>query len=488
MRKRKLHTLALTFLLLFPAFSTAQTLTLDSCRALALKNNKELQIAQQGITKSHNEQRAAHTTYLPKISLTAGYMRTGNEIQLLTNSQQAALNSLGTNLAPAITDVATAIVQKYPELAPLVQSLGNKIVPALDGAGHEIADAFRTDTRNLYTGALILTQPLYMGGKIKAYNKITQAAEEVAGLQYTAQQQDVLLSVDQAYWQVVSLANKQRLAQAYLKMLQTFDSDVQKMVAQGVATKSDELSIAVKVNEAEMTLTKVNDGLRLARMLLCQRCGLPISDALLTADEGRTDFTPTPSNLTPDVARALENRTEIKQLEKAIDIYDQKVRLQRSDYLPHLALTGGYMVSNPNVFNGFQNNFRGTWGVGVTLSVPVLTWNEHKYKINAAKAEAQMARLRLDDAREKIELQVNQATLNAQEAHKNLKLALKNEEKAQENLRMAQIAFKEESETTSNILAAHTAWLQAESQKIDAQIDIKLAETNLQDVLGIIGK
>lgn len=53
---------------------------------------------------------------------------------------------------------------------------------------------------------------------------------------------------------------------------------------------------------------------------------------------------------------------------------------------------------------------------------------------------------------------------------------------------MAQIAFKEESGTTSNVLAAHTAWLQAESQKIDAQIDIKLAETNLQDVLGIIGK
>lgn len=488
MQKSRLHTLILTALLLFPTLTAAQSLTLDSCRALALKNNKELQVAQQGITKSYNERRAAHTSYLPKISLTAGYMRTGHEIQLLTNSQQAALNALGTNLAPTIMETATAIVQKYPELAPLVQSLGNKLVPGLDAAGRDLADAFRTDTRNIYAGALILTQPLYMGGKIKAYNQITQAAEEVAGLQYTAQQQDVLLSVDQAYWQVVSLANKQRLAQAYLEMLQTFDSDVQKMVAQGVATKSDELSIAVKVNEAEMTLTKVTDGLRLSRMLLCQRCGLPISDSLLTADEGRTDFASTSAAPKADVAQALANRTEIKQLEKAIDIYDQKVRLQRSDYLPHLALTGGYMVSNPNLMNGFQNNFRGTWGVGVTLSVPVLTWNEHKYKINAAKAEAQMARLRLDDAREKIELQVNQATLNAQEAHKNLKLALKNEEKAQENLRMARVAFKEESETTSNVLAAHTAWLQAESQKIDAQIDIKLAETNLQDVLGIIGK
>ena len=48
---------------------------------------------------------------------------------------------------------------------------------ALDQAGNSLVDALRTDTRNVYAGALTLTQPLYMGGKIRAYNKITKYAD-----------------------------------------------------------------------------------------------------------------------------------------------------------------------------------------------------------------------------------------------------------------------------------------------------------------------
>ena len=86
--------------------------------------------------------------------------------------------------------------------------------------------------------------------------------------------QEVIMSTDQAYWQVISLVNKKKLAEGYLKLLQQLDSDVEKMINQGVATKADGLSVRVKVNEAEMTLTKVEDGLSLARMLLCQLCGI----------------------------------------------------------------------------------------------------------------------------------------------------------------------------------------------------------------------
>lgn len=53
------------------------------------------------------------------------------------------------------------------------------------------------------------------------------------------------------------------------------------MIAEGVATKADGLSVKVKVNEAEMTLTKVNDGLSLSKMLLCQLCGLDLSSPII---------------------------------------------------------------------------------------------------------------------------------------------------------------------------------------------------------------
>lgn len=62
------------------------------------------------------------------------------------------------------------------------------------------------------------------------------------------------------------------------------------MINEGVATKADGLSVRVKVNEAEMTLTKVEDGLSLARMLLCQLCGIDLSSPITLADENMEDI------------------------------------------------------------------------------------------------------------------------------------------------------------------------------------------------------
>lgn len=186
--------------------------------------------------------------------------------------------------------------------------------------------------------------------------------------------QEVILSTDQAYWQVISLANKKKLAEGYLKLLQQLDSDVEKMIAEGVATKADGLSVRVKVNEAEMTLTKVEDGLSLARMLLCQLCGIDLSTPIRLADE-EMDNLPV---LTPDTYFDMEavyaNRPEVRSLELATNIYRQKVNVTRAEHLPSLALIGNYAVTNPSMFNGFENKFKGMWNVGVMLQVPIWHW------------------------------------------------------------------------------------------------------------------
>ena len=360
------------------------------------------------------------------------------------------------------------------------------LVNPLNAAGTSIVDAFRTDTRNVYAGAITLTQPLYMGGKIRAYNKITKYAEELARTQHNSGMQEVILNTDQAYWQVVSLANKKNLAEGYLKLLQKLDSDIDKMIAEGVATKADGLSVKVKVNEAEMTLTKVEDGLSLARMLLCQLCGIDLTTPIRLADETLEDLSVERTNPDIDMDMAFSNRPELKSLELAGNIYDQKVNVVRSEHLPSLALMGNYIVTNPSVFNSFENKFKGMWNVGVMLKIPICHWGEGVYKVKAAKAEARIARYQLDDAKEKIELQVNQSAFKVNEASKKLAMAEKNMEKANENLRYATLGFEEGVIPPSNVLEAHTAWLSAQSEKIDAQIDVKLTEVYLQKALGTL--
>ena len=476
------------FIGVLDSISAQSTLTLDSCRALALSKNKELRISAEKITAAHYEKKAAFTNYLPKIAAIGTYMRTQKEISLLSDEQKGVISQIGTTAQGSIQETFQQLAASNPELAqilqplaPLIPGIGN----ALNKVGQGLVDALRTDTRNMYAGALTLTQPLYMGGKIRAYNKITRYAEELARQQHNSGMQEVILSTDQAYWQVVSLANKKKLAEGYLELLQKLESDIDKMIAEGVATKADGLSVKVKVNEAEMTLTKVNDGLSLSRMLLCQLCGLDLSTPVTLADEQEDDLLPTPAdNGSIDMNSVYATRPEVRSLELAAQIYKQKVNVTRSEFLPSVALIGNYMATNPSVFNSFENKFKGMWNVGVMVSIPVWHWGEGIYKVKAAKSEARISRYQLDDAKEKIELQVSQSVFKVNEAAKKLIMAEKNLEKADENLRYATLGFEEGVIPASNVLEAHTAWLSAQSEKIDAQIDVKLTEIYLKKATG----
>lgn len=466
-----------------------QVLTLDSCRALALANNKELRISQEKVNAAHYEKKAAFTNYLPKIDLTGGYMRTQKEISLLSDEQKQSISNIGTTAGAQLQEQIKQLAASDPVLGSLLQPLQGVIpglTAGLNGVGQGLVDAFRTDTRNMTVGAATLTQPLFMGGKIIAYNKITKYAERLAESQHATGMQDLILQTDQIYWQIISLVNKKKLAENFLELVQKLDSDVDKMIKEGVATKADGLSVKVKVNEAEMMLTQVDNGLNLSKMLLCQLCGLPLETDFQLADESMKDL-PLPNTYTEaNVSTALSNREELKSLELASEIYRQKVNVVRADFLPSVALTANYLVTNPSLVNGFENKFRGMWAAGIVVKIPVFHWGEGIYKVKAAKAEANIARYKLEDIKEKVELQVTQNSYKVNESTKKLALAEKNMEKAEENLRYANLGFKEGVIPTSNVLEAQTAWFSAQAGKIDAQIDVKMSELYLNKSMGIL--
>lgn len=480
--------LVLLFFGLSSGIQAQRTLNLDSCRTLALSNNKELRMSKEKVNAAHYQQKAAFTNFLPKIDMMGTYMRTEKEISLLSDDQKSAISNIGTAVAP-MGQKLQQILSSDPSLAPLLtplQSVMGTLPGALNQVGQGMVDALRTDTRNMFGGMVTLTQPIFMGGKIIAYNKITKFAEQLAESQHATELQDVILNTDQAYWQVISLVNKKKLAESFLDLVKKLDSDVSKMVAEGVATKVDELSVKVKVNEAEMTLTKVENGLSLSKMVLCQLCGIPLDTPITLADENMENITLPDTYIEGNVNTALSNREELKSLELASKIYRQKVNVTRSEFLPSVGLTATYLVTNPSLVNGFERKMRGMWGVGMMVKIPVFHWGEGIYKVKAAKAEANIAQYKLDDVKEKVELQVTQATYKVNEATKKLAMAEKNMAKADENLRYANLGFQEGVIPTSNVLEAQTAWLSAQSGKIDAQIDVKMSEIYLNKSMGTL--
>lgn len=456
---------------------------LDSLRARAVSNNKSLLMAEQKKVAASYTHKSAKTNYLPKVSATGAYMYTSREMSLLSDEQKHTLSNIGTGLSAMV-----------PDLAPMSSQLNS--------AGQGLVDALHTDTRNAGIVAVTLTQPIYMGGKIRAYNKITEYAEQASGTIYDKTLQDIIVDVDEAYWNLVALHSKKKLAEGYKTLVEKLESDVEQLVKEGMATKADLLSVKVKVNEAGVTLIQVNNGIiqvnngiELSRMNLCRICGLDMDEPIDVEDnmDNKTsiadfDDNVDMSNQSADymVQQAEGNRKELQALELQNKIYDEKIKLARAEYLPKVALMGGYLASNPSVFNSFERKMKGLWNVGITLNVPILTWGDRSYKVKAAKAEACMHRYETEEVKEKIELQVNQCRQKLQESQERYQTTLRSVDEAEENLRYANHGMKEGVITLSNVMEAQTAWLKAKSEWVNAQVDVRLANLYLKKAIGTI--
>lgn len=339
----------------------------------------------------------------------------------------------------------------------------------------------------MFFGAVTLTQPVFGQGKIVAMNKIAGFAEELAKSLHDNQAEDIIYAVDGAYWQVVSLKAKQKLAVSFVNLLDSLQRNVKAMVDQGVATKSDLLSVDVKLNQAQIDLTKVDNGLVLSRMALAQVCGLPVHTTMILADEDReSDGRRHPVASTYNMEEVYSRRPDLRALELGVKITEQQSKVALSSMLPNVALIGSYSFSNPNMFNGFSKKFDGAFSVGAMVTIPLWHWGGNYNKYRAAKSETTIMKLRLEDAREMIDLQVSQAAFKTQEAVRTHDMTEVNMRKADENLRTAELAFREGVATVDNVMAAQTAWLQASSERIDAAIDLHLCEVYLSKVLGTL--
>ena len=450
--------LVLTFVVTVRCMHAQRMLTLEECRNLAMQNNKELQISGEKIKMADNEKKAAFTKYFPQLSANGAYMWNQKDINLLD------MGALSSSLSSSLGGLAQL---------PMIQHL-------MSG----VNDMQHLDVQNIWVGNVSLVQPVFMGGKIVNYNQITKFAKQLAESMNNLQLQDLIYKTDETYWQVISLVNKKKLADAYVDLLRKMDSDVTAMIYEGVATEADGLSVKVKLNEAEMAQTKVENGLALTRMLLAQICGLSLEEDLSLADEKLDNFPVETTQASADLNEAFMNRNELRSLDLATKIYKRKERIALAEMLPNVALAANYFVTNPNVFNGFKNDFAGMFNVGVMVKVPLSGWWEGTYRRNSAKAETRIKTLEWQDAREKIELQVNQSVYKVNEAGKKLIASSRNMENAEENLRRANFGFEEGVIPALNLMEAQTAWVSARSSLIDAQIEVKLTEVYLSKALG----
>ncbi|MCI9845523.1 TolC family protein [Flavobacterium pectinovorum] len=330
-------------------------------------------------------------------------------------------------------------------------------------------------------GSVAVTQVLYAGNKIQTAKKMTSSAVDLQTAQKDLTEDEVLLSAETAYWQIVNLKGKIALAEQYLKLLSTLKKDLQNSFDAGLIYKNDLLKVEVQENEAILNLTKANDGLAIAKLNLKQIIGLYDVEFDIKEDSSAE----VQLIAQTDINSAINSRSEIGILNKAIEINEYKGKLLKGNQMPTLAVSANGLASygkNINFSNG-SDDMQAFVGL-VTLSVPILDWGGRKQKVKEQNFETEARKYELEETKELLSIEIQNSRLMLNQSLTQIELSRKSLGQAEENLRLNQDRFNAGTILGEDVLEAQVLWQKAYSDVIDAKAAYKIMEAKYRKAIG----
>lgn len=463
--------------------ATAEELTLEQCRSMALSHNTSAEMQQEAIAAAEMLKKASVAAMMPKASANAGYVWNSADIHLLGNQLSGEWGTVGVGAdGSAYLEPANGQLISQAGNAPLIgdniSGMQAQSQQAMANAYKQLYDMLTVDMKHIVVAQVGITQPIYMGGRLHEMHKLACSAEKMAELTAEGQQSDIIVKTDEAYWRVVNIEQKKQLAHTYYDLLKKLEGDVRELLAEGLATQADLLNVTAKLGEAEVKKLQADNGLVLSKMALCQVIGLPLNADIHPIDQPQASLAD-PFLLSSEVT--VEQRNEMKLLMEAQKMADSHVRLAAAGLQPNIIAQANYLYTNPYAQNGLSNDFRnrGTWNAGVVVNIPI-AHAEDICRLKAAKHEARMAQLKVEESREMLTLQTTQARQKLMEAQQKVALADLNLKNADQVLYMAQESFSAGMVTVGDLMQAQTAWLSASTDRIDALVEKEMATSTLQ--------
>lgn len=427
----------------------AQTriLSIDSCKILALKNNKAIKNAEFDVQTSLETKKAAFTNYFPKVSAMGIAMRSAD---YLVKGTVPSMNLpvYDGNLASLANANQYAYIPSIP-------------INALN---------------YINMASISIAQPLFAGGRIVNGNKLAKLGYEVSQQKKWMSTTEVMVKTENLYWSTVSLHNKLATLNSYKKLLNQLLSDVKVAAKAGLAQKSDLLKVQLKLNEVEMNKMKLENGIKLSTRALCQHIGITYdSIQVLVQPLVPTELPLQANNENSDVVK---NRPEYQLLDKALEAEKLQKKMVLGEYLPQVALGGmGFIndVAKKNSSNALAF---------ISVSVPISDWWGGSHKLKESQIKIQQADNKLSETTELLNLQIEQAKNEMNETRFQIKTSQISINQSKENLRVVDDNYKAGVSSMSDLLEAEALYQDAQNQFSDAVCMYRIKMANYQSAIG----
>lgn len=435
--------------------SAQQRLTLAECREMAIENNFNIKSSNEKVAASEDIFAAYKTNNLPNLSLSGNYLYTTASF-----SETFPGGYLPTFKPDPVTgELVPNVVGSAPDGTPIFGSYA--YMPDMK---------FDFEFGSIFNFGAHLAQPIYMGGKISNAIKLARVGVDVAKLNRQLTESEVIVGVDEAFYNVLKVEEMLFAAQKYQAVVEEFHRQVSNAVKVGMAKRNDVMKVEVKLNEAKLMSQKAKNGLRLATMNLCYSVGLPLS----TRDVELVDLFDEEQQT---ISRELDitARPEYAMLQHQIEAKELEAKISRSEFLPSVSamVSGGY-VNGVKINDNPMLNTSLLSG-GVMVNVPIFHWGEGRRKSSAARREVEVARNQFEDLSQRMTLELLQAINSYEESVLEVQLMTKSVEQAEENMRLSESQYRAGMETIADYLESQALWQKSMSELVEATSSQRLS-------------
>lgn len=423
--KNKRTILCLTsFILLVPTYSQ-QTYTLDECIQEALSNNIRIKQANNNYSAARHSKQEAFTKYFPSLSASGGGF------------------------------------------------IANKGLLQPDMG----ADMPISLLKNGIAGGMTATMPLFAGGQIINSNKLAEAGMEVTRLQYRQSENEVRLTTEQYFWQIVMLKEKRKTLSIVESQLESIHKDVEASVNAGVTNRNDLLQVRLRKNETQSVRIQVENALSVSYNLLAQYIG-HVSDSIDIAS-GLSESLPShPRALYQTPETSLPLTSEYSLLQQSVKVNQLQYKMSLGKNLPSIAIGGGYMYDN------LMDKDHSFWMGFATVSVPLSGWWGGSHDMKKQKIQLRNAENQFTDQSQLLIIRMQNVWNDLADAYKQLEIAIESIGQATENLRLQTDYYNAGTCTMSDLLEAQTLYQQSRDRYVESYAQYEVNKCEYLQVTG----
>ena len=398
-----------------------QLYTLEECRQMALEQNAKMKVAANKTQMAKQEKREAATNFFPSITLTGGTMKADDGL--------------------------------------IQMPMGEQTMKLLD--------------EGTFGGAMV-TMPIFAGGQIYHGNQLAKLGVELSELQLRQTRNEVTLTVDQYYWNIVVLNEKLKTLQHVSALLEKICSDAKAAVDAGIKNRNDLLQVELRKNETQSVVIDIQNNIAICKMLLAQYIGTDMNG--FDVQTAVSNELSSPEQLYVNHNERLETTVEYQLLNKAVDASKLEKRLNTGQFLPMIALQGGYLY---NDFMGpSQNSFVGMLNVSIPISWKA-PFSVRKYKLRHQNAVTEF-----NNGSEQLMIRMQKAQIDLNNAYQQALIARNSIEQSEENLRLNEQYYKAGTSSMSDLLQAQQLYQQSCDKYAEAYSKYEISKTEYLQATG----